>query len=178
MEFKWLIGVVFALSVTAAHAEPTCTISPQKRQAIEQILCGQGAVEPEYKFYGPGCVERSSKIRMQDSAGQVARYRLCGDEAFAQRLLGANLKAAQFLQSLVPCTSEKVDMIKLFNNALDAFGDISTGRQCDNTLRSKLDRRRPFFEQQIRQTEQGNAITDAYDSLRIAVDANGNISDR
>jgi hypothetical protein len=178
MEVRWLIGIVLVLSVTAVNAEPACTVSPQKKQVIEQMLCGHGAVDPEYRFHGPGCVERSSKIRMQDSAAQVVNYRLCGDDDFARRLLAANRYVANFVQSLVPCTDERVDIERLFQNAVDTASETTAGSQCGSALRARLDQRRPFFEQQILQTEKGGINEAVYDSLRIAVDADGNIADR
>ena len=163
-----------------AHAEPVCSIAPEKKEFIVRVLCGEFSrgADAAYRFDGPNCIEQSARKRFEDSAIQVQMYRLCGDEEFANRLTSGNLKVTQFIQVLSVCTNERINLNEMFNERMDYVSTRLGDTSCDASSRQMMASRREFFENQMELAERSNINESIYEKLGITVDDAGNIFDK
>jgi hypothetical protein len=175
---------VLALSVglfsatSNSPAAPTCEITPEKKELIGSLLCGQAAIEREYQERGPGCFERSITKRLQDSAIQIHVFRLCGEPEFAAQLEAATVKAIRFMEALAPCLNESVDIESVMQGRTAFVKNKAAGMGCSADIRSTLEQRRAAFEAMVAQSKDPNLSAAIFDRLSISIDAEGNVRDR
>ena len=169
-----ITAVVLAVSSLTARAEPACEIDQARKQIIYDILCGQYAKEPEYKFSGMNCATKSITQRLQDSSVQVVAYSRCGDTAFSTRMKEANLKTLRVMEKLSICTPEHINLKVLFEGELQkTFEKAPT--ICDSEMRKRLESRRQYFGQMIATSNDTKAQDIILEHLGIAIDLAGNI---
>ena len=168
-----------SLLASGAMGSGSCNISAEKKKLITAVLCGEytDGTDTAYRFSGPGCAERSLTMRLQDSALQVVMYKRCGDPDFAGELMLANSKSLNFLEVLSVCAGEKLDIKSISFQQLTEMERKFGTAQCSYALK-KLESRKPFFRRLIDQASDPDIEQKTYDALQIAVDHDGNITDK
>jgi len=165
------------LLATSAYANPTCTLSPDKKRLITELLCGQHSLEQAYRKFGQGCVANSIAARLEDSAVQIHFYKLCGFGAFSEQLREANESAVEFIKILAVCSGETIKVEKIMDDKLSYVAQRAAGSQCSQSMLSKLKQRREFFQAQIDQSKDPSLLPQIFNKLNIVVDSSGNISE-
>ena len=175
MQIRALL-LLFAL-VGAANAQPVCDVTPEKRQLITSLLCGQHAPEDAYRQYGPGCFKRSVERRLEDSVLQVYLYELCGEGQFANEMRDATIKAMQFMEMFSSCVDEIVNIEEIYEDRDRYVRNRAKSLTCTPDRRSLVKSRRSFFEAQVAQSKDVNLVPTILNRLSIRVDGDGNLFD-
>jgi hypothetical protein len=153
----------------------SCEIASQKRSFINAMLCGQAAVEREYRFSGKDCAKKSATARMEDSAIQIMLYRECGFENFSDFLYAANIRAMRFIEELQPCTGEKFSLNQVMAEAQKIAGRKLRGFRCTSSFRSKLIERKPSFQQMIDMALSDEITQQIYNKIGVMIEQDGSV---
>ena len=167
-------NILFIFISSQAFAVNKCDISQEKKDIILSLLCGKFSKEKEYQTNGTGCAIISLNKRLEDSAIQIYVYKVCGEENFSEELKNATLLSIKFIEDLLPCIDEKINLVETLNEKLKQVSS-RIGNDCPNYIKSKLASRKPYFEQMIKMSKQPNSILENFDKIGIKYDKNHNI---
>jgi hypothetical protein len=175
------IAVSFVLSfavVAACRAAPTCNISSEKRQLIESVMCGQSAVEPEYRQFGPGCVRRSVEKRLEDTAIQIHVLKLCGDQIFAAEMKDGTIATMKFMELLTPCLSEEISVSDIMDERISFVENKAANLTCSAEMREMIEARKPQLRMMVSQSKDPRIVENILTKLGIKLDSENNLSDQ
>lgn len=171
-----LLGLIAVSS--AVTAQTTCSVAPAKVDQIRRMLCGGFAPEAEYRTAGQGCAERSLSARLADSAIQLQSYRMCGDPAFADRMLQGIRAAMKPVEQLATCLGERIDTAAILQRHVASVSARAANASCDPSLRAMAEQRKPHFERMTAISADPAPHQAVFERLGVAVDAQGNVRDR
>lgn len=171
------LAIIAALCCGAADAQ-TCNISGEKRTLVTAVLCGQNASATDYRVQGSGCVARSFKTRLLDTAKQVAVFRACGDGAFADRLRAGTLQSMSFVQALSRCSDERLDFAALYAEAEREVAARAAMLVCTPELQAVSAAQRPKAERNLEVALDPASSRLIEDRFSISVDTEGNVTER
>ncbi|MGU9982475.1 hypothetical protein ACJ4V0_20770 [Phreatobacter sp. HK31-P] len=172
-----------AIAVLGTFANPAfsqaqCRFDPQKAERLRFFLCGGTAPEPEYRMTGPGCIQRSMSARLSDTAIQAHIYRLCGDAAFADRLLEGVRGGLRPLEMLAVCAGEPVNVARMLEQQIASAATRLAGASCNAELRSISQQKKPELERNTAFSLDPANHRTIFERLGVLVDSGGNIRDR
>lgn len=175
---RTLAAVLFVVATNGAVQAQTCHVAPETFRVISDLLCGQYAPEPEYRFSGANCAQRSVAARAYGTAAQLALLDACGESDFATDFRRASETAMVVFQVLSVCIDEEIN----FRDALvhaEAQLLRERGRpDCTPTLRGVIQQRRAWMQEQIRTANDPRTMQTIEQRLNIRIDPDGNITQR
>lgn len=170
-------GVIFFTLLLSTVTKADCLVSNEKKEIIQNFLCGQYSDEPSYKFSGVGCVTKSVKARMFDTAVHITSLKACGYNDFAEDYLIFNKKIFSATQPLLQCTNENVDYLKLLDTSLNEVKLNAGSSRCDGEIKIKIDKFVNRTKPQLNDVSSQNIGAFFLKSLKVVVDNNGNLRD-
>jgi len=164
----------FLISPTIGVAQ-SCDVPRETVQKIRDLVCGQLAREPEYRFTGANCAAKSIYARAADTAAQVLVMRSCGEIELSEQVRSANLKALGMLATLSVCVGERLNPRQILSDAEERLQRTRGVPTCTNARRNSIAVRRNWFVQQIEIANDRKTLAAVHEGFRINVDMRGNI---
>jgi hypothetical protein len=172
-----LVATFGVLGLLGGIAKADCNISEEKKQLLMSVFCGGSSNTPDYTFTGQGCMGKSFKARFEDTAIQAKVFEMCGDAAFAQKLLDGK-NALKFIEPIATCVGETIDFDAIQRAAIAAAESKSVGQQCTPDLRAMISKRRPAIEHDMARSNDPTAVPIILEKLGLVIDKDGNVSER
>lgn len=174
MRFRIFAVVLFLLSLTTG-AYTQCLISAEKKELINDLLCGRGGTE--YPVYGDGCVKKSAEMRLLDSAKQYWVLKICGFHEEANILDKAFRNISREMTPLLACSSEKLDYAALYERVFKEVEVVSSNKSCTATIRQAISSRKDQILKEAESAGSQDIRLLLEQSLKIKINHDGSITE-